>query len=453
MDFFQTIWTTLTTPNQMLINIFSIPLTFIEAIINMLLFTTILNIETTKKRKIIYVTILSTLAIITNFFMPKLTGSIFYMILVPVFVKIVFNTNILKSILAEFIPTIIIVLIETLVSKIFFNIFEISYESAATIPISRISIASTVYFIMFLIYFFTKKSNVFKKEFLDTLDKKSKLLLVINFVFALITMATQFYLIVFYNSKLPSFIILLSMLSLIAYFVISIYSLVRTTQFETASMNLEQSKMYNKTLVNLNDSIRGFKHDFQNIMQTIGGYVQSKDMKGLTTYYSEIFEDCNKINNLNLLSPDVVNNPAIYSLLTNKYYKADSLNIKINFEIFLDLNSINMKIYEFTRVIGILLDNAIEAANTCDKKEVNLIIRKDGKSPRQLVIIENTYSNKDVNTDKIFEKGYSSKTDNEKPHGLGLYEVRQILKRNTNLNLFTTKNEEYFKQQLEIYMK
>lgn len=36
-------------------------------------------------------------------------------------------------------------------------------------------------------------------------------------------------------------------------------------------------------------------------------------------------------------------------------------------------------------------------------------------------------------------------------HGLGLYEVRKILNRNNNLNLFTTKNSEYFRQQLEIY--
>lgn len=35
--------------------------------------------------------------------------------------------------------------------------------------------------------------------------------------------------------------------------------------------------------------------------------------------------------------------------------------------------------------------------------------------------------------------------------GLGLWEVRQILKKNNNLNLFTTKSEEFFSQQFEIY--
>lgn len=46
------------------------------------------------------------------------------------------------------------------------------------------------------------------------------------------------------------------------------------------------------------------------------------------------------------------------------------------------------------------------------------------------------------------KKGFSTKTGNT---GLGLWEVRQILKRNDNLNLFTSKDSEYFKQQLEIY--
>ena len=66
----------------------------------------------------------------------------------------------------------------------------------------------------------------------------------------------------------------------------------------------------------------------------------------------------------------------------------------------------------------------------------------------QLLIIENTYTNKDVNTDKIFGKGYSTKKGNT---GLGLWEVRQILNRNNNLNLFTTKNDEFFTQQFEIF--
>ena len=63
-------------------------------------------------------------------------------------------------------------------------------------------------------------------------------------------------------------------------------------------------------------------------------------------------------------------------------------------------------------------------------------------------LIENTFKDKDVDLDNIFNKGISGK---ENHTGLGLWEVRQILKKNNNLNLHTTKNDKYFTQQLEIY--
>ena len=82
------------------------------------------------------------------------------------------------------------------------------------------------------------------------------------------------------------------------------------------------------------------------------------------------------------------------------------------------------------------------------RKQITVTIRKDNRCKRQLLIVENTYKEKDIDTEKIFEKGYSTKEGNT---GLGLLEVRQILLKNTNLNLFTSKDNTYFKQQLEIY--
>ena len=114
----------------------------------------------------------------------------------------------------------------------------------------------------------------------------------------------------------------------------------------------------------------------------------------------------------------------------------------------LDLSTLKMKIYEFARVLGILLDNAIEASNECDEKIVNITFRNDLKNNRQLITIENTYSNKDIDTEKIFEKGMSEK---ENHTGLGLWEVRKILKKNNNTNLFTSKTDKFFCQQLELY--
>ena len=188
---------------------------------------------------------------------------------------------------------------------------------------------------------------------------------------------------------------------------------------------------------------------FKTLLLLLDGYVQSNNMEGLQVYYSQLLDDCEKVNNLSTLNPDVINEPAVYSLLTTKYHLADEKGISIHLEVFLNLKELNMKIYEFTRILGILLDNAIEAASECENKLVHLVIRRDFHQARQLLIIENTYSNKDIDTEKIYEKGFSSKPHNT---GLGLWEVRQILKKRNNLNLFTSKDDNFFRQQLEIYL-
>ena len=139
------------------------------------------------------------------------------------------------------------------------------------------------------------------------------------------------------------------------------------------------------------------------------GYIHSNNINGLKTYYSQLLEDCQKVNNLSTLNPDVVNEPAIYNLLTAKYHLADEHGISIKLEVFLDLTELNMKIYEFTKILGILMDNAIEAASECEEKLINVTIRKDFHQERQLLIIENTYLDKNVDTEKIYEKGFSSK--------------------------------------------
>ena len=188
------------------------------------------------------------------------------------------------------------------------------------------------------------------------------------------------------------------------------------------------------------------------LFKQLAGYISTKDLNGLEQYYSQLLEDCQRSNNLNSLNPEVINNPAIYSILASKYYKADELGIHINLDIFLNLNTLNMQIYELTIILGILLDNAIEASAETQEKIIHVNMKNDSKCARQLIIIENTYSNKDVDTEQIYEKGYTTKSDIGNKHGLGLWKVRKILHRNNNLNLYTTKNEHYFKQQLEIYI-
>ena len=68
MEILNTIWTALTTENELLTNFVIIPLYFIEAYVSMQLFSVVLNINATKKQKQIYILVVGCLAILIKLF-------------------------------------------------------------------------------------------------------------------------------------------------------------------------------------------------------------------------------------------------------------------------------------------------------------------------------------------------------------------------------------------------
>lgn len=449
MNILQTIWTALTTPNETLFKIISIPLNYLDIYVCMLFFSAILNIQSTKKQKLIYVFVGGTISTLVTFLVPN-TYKVFLNIFIwPIMVFFILKTTILKSILSMIITLVATSILELIFANIFFALFNVTSEMIIEIPIYRLIIAVSIYLIIFLL---SKLINFFKVNIrgIDNLTSRAKTLIIINSLLIALVLAMQFYLITFYSSTMPLFITIINIISLIAYFSVSIYSIVNSSKLETTKQDLESANLTIHSLTILHDQVRSFKHDFDNIVNSIGGYVINEDIDGLKKYYNQLLEECHKTNNLYALSPKVINHPAIYHMLATKYYEADQLDIQINLNVFLDLNEIEarMKIYDFTRILGILLDNAIDAAKECEEKTINVTFRKEMSNNMIAVIIQNTYNNKDVDTEKIYQKGISSK---ENHSGLGLWKIRQILMRNNNLNLFTTKDNTYFTQQFEIF--
>lgn len=210
-------------------------------------------------------------------------------------------------------------------------------------------------------------------------------------------------------------------------------------------ITIHKQKLEIKTLNEINDSTRSFRHDFNNIMQAIGGYIQTNNIHDLKEYFSNLVPECFKVNNLYRYHSKLMANSAIYSVIADKYNKAENFKIKMSLNISSDINKINLDSYHLTKILGILLDNAIEASKECPKKIINLSFKySDGK---ELILVENTYLNKNVPIKKIFEKNFSSKLNHS---GLGLWEVNKIVSKNKNLNLYTTTDKNFFTQKLEI---
>ena len=447
MKLLNNIWSALTTPNETLTSLLTIPLFFIENILILCLILAIFKIELKTRLKIIYVIISSLISIISNYLIPAPVNMIFNYVALFILIYIVFSMSKTKTLIAIILPTSIFALLSTLISNPYMSLLNISLDDLLTIPVYRIFYLGIVYISIFLMILILRH-NKFKLETLNNLSKKTSHIILINLLLGFFTIIVQLVVTTFYIDTLPIIVTFLAFITLLSYFSISLYSLTRVIKLSITTQKLQNAEEYNKTLTILHDNVRGFKHDFDNIVTTIGGYVKTNDMEGLKKYYVQLEDDCQKVNNLYVLNPKLINNPGVYSLLTTKYHEAEEKGIKVNMSLLLDLRKLNMKIYEFTRILGILLDNAMDASSECNEKIMNIIFRDDAKNHRQLIIIENTYKDKNVDTEKIFNKGFSGK---ENHTGLGLWEVRKILNKSKNLNLHTTKNKKYFSQQIEIY--
>lgn len=432
----------LMTPNVVINNILICIFGFLEIFLYEKFFTNLLKIRPSKKQSYTYILIASIIAIITNLFVKNPFSYLINLISFFIFMHFLFKQNIRNSCIAM-VSTYISIFISVVLAQTILNEFmKINYIDMVTIPLYHIITSLLIYTVFSLICILLKK----RKKISDYLQPSLKVTVIINLILGISVIFINSYIISIYHFNFSATVKVIMILSLLVYFVFSMYSILRTNKLEQTAKDLETEKIYNKTLSILHDNIRCFKHDFNNIVKVIGGYIDLNDMNGLNKYYQSLLKECKLNNNLNLLNPQTINNPSIYSLLNNKYYQALQYGITMNFEIFSDLSTINFNIYEFTRILGILLDNAIEAAKETTEKIIEIQFKSDSK--KQLFIIENSCADNNISTTKIFEKGYSTKKNNS---GIGLWKVHNILSKNTNIDLFTTVKNNKFKQELSVF--
>ena len=439
-----------TTENQTLIFILKIFAAAIEGFFFYKNANIFFNSKPKRNEKICFIFIITFLGSITNFIPTNLVliQDVFNIVIILFILHYILKLSIYKSALILVISHFEAFMSACVSHVILLNIFNLSLEDISSIPLYSLSmyILSSLFwiFMIFLSYILLKHKNFYHK----ILKISLKSCIIINVSLGILTLALISYLLAKYIDIISIELIILIIIALLIYFSVSIYSIIRTYNLEKTKKDLENEKLYNKTLNLLHDNIRCFKHDFNNIVQAIGGYISVDDMKGLKEYYKSLLSDCKLTNNLNVLNPETINNPSIYSLLTNKYYVATQKNVKMTFSVFTDLSKINFNMYEFSRMLGILLDNAIEAAEESEEKLIEIDFHSTPK--KQLFIIKNTCKDLNISTTKIFEKGYSTKENNS---GIGLWKVHTILSKNTDADLFTTISDNMFSQQLEVFYK
>ena len=205
---------------------------------------------------------------------------------------------------------------------------------------------------------------------------------------------------------------------------------------------------YTQNLENMYNGLRSFKHDYVNILLSISGYIENRDMEELKNFFDhKIFPTKNLIDQgdykLNQLSNIAV--LEIKSLLSAKMIYAHESGIDVTIDIPDRVDSFFIDTVDLARILGIFLDNAIEATLETEQPQIGLnIIRNEAGVS---VIINNRFQDNGVGMHRLKQKGFSTKSGHQ---GIGLSNAQKIVGSYDNVLLETTMQCGCFTQHMEL---
>ncbi|MBS6731590.1 GHKL domain-containing protein [Streptococcus salivarius] len=217
------------------------------------------------------------------------------------------------------------------------------------------------------------------------------------------------------------------------------------------NIRLKNLDTYNHKIEELYQTVRGFRHNYRNLLTTLKLGIDQEDMTIVKDIYTSILETSDKrleTKQFDLTQLINIQDNTLKSLLSAKFLQADDQNIDISLEIPSPITLEGMTILDFITVISILIDNAMEATVKAKKTKIMIAYIKQDKYQR--FIIKNSTKEESISITKIFQKGFSSKgTD----RGIGLASIREILEYYPNVSLNTRSVAYEFTQDLIIRQK
>ena len=219
-------------------------------------------------------------------------------------------------------------------------------------------------------------------------------------------------------------------------------------QTESKQKAMQDLQDYTRNLEAMYNSLRSFKHDYVNILLSLSGYIEDGDMDRLKDFFeSKIFPTknlitkgdykLNQLGNIGVLE--------IKSLLSAKMIYAHESGIDITIDIPDKVESFLIDTVDLARILGIFLDNAMEATLETEQPQIglNIIQNKTGVS----IIISNRFLDNGVMLHKLKQKDFSTKIGHQ---GIGLWNAQKIISSYDNVLLETTMKCDYFTQHIEL---
>lgn len=185
---------------------------------------------------------------------------------------------------------------------------------------------------------------------------------------------------------------------------------------------MQATGTYISSLLHTNQEFRAMKHDFYNILQGCGGYLSIKDYEGLQRYYNKLFATTKQAGEFLNLIEVLRSRIAVYSLIETMSKKANKAGVTFSINLVCDVTDVVLDDIDLCRVLGIVLDNAIEGAKLSKDKQINISFERKDESTVVLVISNTTKD--DVQIDVILKEGYTTKVNHS---GIGLPQLLHIL--------------------------
>lgn len=357
-----------------------------------------------------------------------------------------FKKDISNSVYYAFAYEILASISEILISLFILLIFKLDGSGYSNIPYSLLisSFLNNILVILFSKIRFISK-NI--KKINLSIKKNNK-----DWIYIILIMILMVLFITFnkYNmqSSLEYYISIVFVVFVVVSFVYVIYNKFQKQAIEEKyNESMEYVLRYEKII-----NEQGKKnHEYNNQLMVIKGYINNPER--LSEYLDEVIGEHKTGQNYTVKQLGFLPDGGVKGLLYHKLSKMEDNNIK--YYLYVDQNlkdkdieSFDLKTYrDLTKLLGVFLDNAIDAALKSEEKEIEVELKD--KDDCLLLTISNTYDkNTDIN--KVGKSGFTTKGAG---HGFGLSIVKDIAKTNSEIETFSSKESDKFIQTAMIYFK
>ena len=222
-------------------------------------------------------------------------------------------------------------------------------------------------------------------------------------------------------------IMLITVIFFVAVITMAAYSRSQHKQMEAEfkSKSLETLENYNRDLMQSYDEMRRFRHDHLSLLHSFVGFTEGENQAAFKSHLMKTLtyaEETLKNLDTSMAKLKFIHIPEICGLLSAKLSYAIAQDIDVKIDIAEPVEDIPVNKLNLCRMLGIVLDNAIEELLSGDY-ETKLLKFGVILNPDDIMIICSNTCKVPPDVAKIFSKGHSSKGIGR---GLGLYNLKKI---------------------------